>query len=140
MGIAKYEIEDPAHWFTQEQQDRLHEILVARTGNPNIARDAGRYATSSEGLGATKQYVLGLISPTRSISLIEKIHALISRGAEVSAKKIGKNQVEITAVPRPGVHEKPYQCENRGGFLESRGTIIHRQIRPNRSSFLRAQR
>ena len=44
-GIASYEIEDPAHWFTQEKQDRLHEILVSRTGNPNIARDAGRYAT-----------------------------------------------------------------------------------------------
>ena len=36
-GIARYEIEDPAHWFTQEKQDRLHDILVARTGNPNIA-------------------------------------------------------------------------------------------------------
>ena len=22
LGIANYEIEDPAHWFTQEQQDR----------------------------------------------------------------------------------------------------------------------
>jgi hypothetical protein len=36
-GIANYEIEDPAHWFTQDQQDRLHNILVNRTGNPNIA-------------------------------------------------------------------------------------------------------
>ena len=35
-GIASYEIEDPAHWFTQEQQDRLHDTLVNRTGNPNI--------------------------------------------------------------------------------------------------------
>ena len=39
-GIARYEIEDPAHWFTQENVDRLHDILVARTGNPNIAREA----------------------------------------------------------------------------------------------------
>ena len=47
LGIAKYEIEDPAHWFTQEQQDRLHDTLVECTGNQKIARDAGRYATSS---------------------------------------------------------------------------------------------
>ncbi|MBW2582252.1 MAG: hypothetical protein JRE36_01410, partial [Deltaproteobacteria bacterium] len=119
LGIAKYEIEDPAHWFTQDQQDRLHDVLVARTGNPNIAREAGRYATSSEGLGATKQYALGLMSPTAAYQLIEKIYVLMSRGADVSAKKIGTNQVEITAIPRPGVKEKSYQCENRTGQFES---------------------
>jgi PAS domain S-box-containing protein len=118
-GIAKYEIEDPAHWFTQEQQDGLHDILVARTGDPNIAREAGRYATSSEGLGATKQYALGLMSPTAAYLLIEKIYALMSRGADVRAKKIGANQVEITAIPRPGVKEMPYQCANRSGQFES---------------------
>ncbi|MGB5749292.1 MAG: ATP-binding protein [Desulfobacterales bacterium] len=118
-GIANYEIEDPAHWFTQEQQDRLHDILVSRTGNPNIAREAGRYATSSEGLGATKQYALGLMSPTAAYLLIEKIYVLMSRGADVKAKKIGANQVEISAIPRPGVNERPYQCENRSGQFES---------------------
>jgi len=118
-GIANYEIEDPAHWFTQEQQDRLHDILVARTGNPNIAREAGRYSTSTKGLGATKQYALGLMSPKTIYLLLEKIYALWSRGADVRAKKIGSNQVEITAVPKPGVNEKPYQCENRRGMFES---------------------
>ena len=118
-GIARYEIEDPAHWFSQEKADRLHDILVARTGNPNIAREAGRYAASSEGLGATKQYALGLMSPATIYLLIEKIHALMSRGADVSARKIGVNQVEITAVPKTGVNEKPYQCENRRGQFES---------------------
>jgi PAS domain S-box-containing protein len=118
-GIARYEIEDPAHWFSQEKVDRLHDILVARTGNPNIARDAGRHAASSEGLGATKQYALGLMSPATTYLLIEKIHALMSRGADVSARKIGVNQVEITTVPKTGVNEKPYQCENRRGQFES---------------------
>jgi PAS domain S-box-containing protein len=118
-GVASYEIEDPAHWFTQEQQDCLHETLVSRTGNPNVAREAGRFATSTEGLGATKQYILGLMSPTTIYLLIEKINALMSRGASVSAKKIGSHQVEITAKPQPGVNEKPYQCENRRGMMEA---------------------
>jgi len=26
-GIKNYEIEDPAHWLTQDQVDRLHEML-----------------------------------------------------------------------------------------------------------------
>jgi PAS domain S-box-containing protein len=119
VGIASYEIEDPAHWFTQEQQDRLQEILVARTGNPNIAREAGRFTTSSEGLGAAKQYALGLMSPRTLYLLIEKMYALMSRGADVKAKVIKSNQVEITAIPRPGVKEKPYQCQNRTGMFES---------------------
>ncbi|MGD9358705.1 MAG: PAS domain S-box protein [Desulfobacterales bacterium] len=118
-SIAKYEIDDPAHWFTQEQQDRLQDILVARTGNPNIAREAGRFSTSSEGLGAAKQYALGLMSPSTIYLLIEKMYALMSRGADVKAKKIRSNQVEITAVPRSGVKEKPYQCQNRTGTFES---------------------
>ena len=118
-SIANYEIDDPAHWFTQEQQDRLQDILVARTGNPNIAREAGRFSTSSEGLGAAKQYALGLMSPRTIYLLIEKMYALMSRGADVKAKTIRSNLVEITAVPRSGVKEKPYQCQNRTGTFES---------------------
>ena len=118
-GMARYELEDPAHWFTQEAQDRLHDVLVARTGNPNIAREAGRFSMSSEGLGPAKQIALGLMSPTSMYLLIEKVYALASRGADVSAKKIGSNQVEITAVPKPGVDEKLYQCQNRLGIFES---------------------
>ncbi len=118
-GIANYEIEDPAHWFTQEQQDRLHDTLVKVTGKHDIAREAGRFSTSSEGLGATKQYALGLMSPTAIYLLSQKMYALFSRAANVNAKKIGSNQVEVTAAPRPDVNEKPYQCENRSGYLES---------------------
>ena len=59
------------------------------------------------------------MSPTTIYLLIEKMYALMSRGADVSAKKIGPNQVEITAIPRPGVEEKPYQCQNRTGTFES---------------------
>ena len=118
-GINEWELEDPSHWFTQEQQDRLHDILVSNTGNTNIARDAGRYATSSEGLGATKQYILGLMNPTAIFMLIGQVYPLLSRAAEVRSKKIGSNSMEIVSVPKPGVDEKPYQCANRIGVFES---------------------
>jgi PAS domain S-box-containing protein len=117
--IASYEIEDPAHWFSQEQIDRFHSIVVARTGNPDISREAGRYSTSSEGLGATKQYILGLMNPTAIFLLIEKVYPLLSQGMEVRSKKTGPTSVEIVATPKPGVHEKPYQCANRIGVFES---------------------
>ena len=28
-GIAPYQIEDPAHWFTQEENDRLNAVIVS---------------------------------------------------------------------------------------------------------------
>ncbi|MHC4526075.1 MAG: GAF domain-containing protein, partial [Planctomycetota bacterium] len=117
--MTNYEIEDPAHWFNQEQSNRFFDSVVARTGNPDIAREAGRYITSSANLGATKQYVAGLISPTTAYFLMEKIYALFSRGAAISTRKIGSNQVEVTAIPKPGVVEEPYQCANRIGCFES---------------------
>jgi PAS domain S-box-containing protein len=59
------------------------------------------------------------MSPRTIYLLIEKMYALMSRGADVKAKTIRSNQVEITAVPRSGVKEKPYQCQNRTGTFES---------------------
>jgi len=118
-NMTRYEVNDPAHWFDQEQADRFNEILVRLTGNNNIARDAGRYAVSSEALGAAKQYTLGLIGPIQTYLLMEKLYPIMSKGASIKARKVSKNKVEIIARPRPGVEEKPYQCENRIGTFES---------------------
>jgi PAS domain S-box-containing protein len=118
IGVADYEVEDPSHWLTQHQMDRLYEILALRTGDPNIAREAGRYVASVEGLGAGKQYILGLMSPTAIYLLMEKLYPLMSRGADITAKKIGTDMVEIVSIPKPGFTEKPYQCSNRTGTFE----------------------
>jgi PAS domain S-box-containing protein len=118
-GITRYEVDDPAHWFTQEQIDLFNDIVVSRTGNPNISREAGRYSTSSEGLGATKQYILGLMNPNAIFLLVGKVYPLLSKAADVRSKKLGTNSVEIVAVPKSGVNEKPYQCANRIGIFES---------------------
>jgi PAS domain S-box-containing protein len=118
IGVADYEVEDPSHWLTQHQMDRLYEILALRTGDPNIAREAGRYVTSVEGLGAGKQYILGLMSPTAIYLLMEKLYPLMSRSADITAKKIGTDTVEIVSIPKPGFTEKPYQCSNRTGTFE----------------------
>ena len=116
--IENYEIEDPAHWFTQKQVDRFYDAMVELTGESDIARKAGRYVTSSNVMGATKQYVLGLMSPVAIYLLMEKLYPLMSRGATVKTKKIGPNTVEMISIPKPGVEEKLFQCENRCGFLE----------------------
>jgi PAS domain S-box-containing protein len=118
-GMTQYEVEDPVHWFTQDQADRFQEILVKKTGNPNISRDAGRFTTSHEGMGPVKQYTLGLMSITTIYLMVGKVYSTFSRGAIVKAKKLGANKVEIVSIPKAGINEKSYQCENRIGMIES---------------------
>jgi PAS domain S-box-containing protein len=118
-GIAAYQIEDPAHWLTQEEVDRFHAVIVAKTGEADISRHVGQFAASSRGLGAAKQYMLGLLTPTVVYQLMERHYVLLSRAASIVTKKLGPTRVEITATPKAGVEEKPYQCENRRGIFEA---------------------
>ncbi|MBW1804371.1 MAG: GAF domain-containing protein, partial [Deltaproteobacteria bacterium] len=128
MGATRFEVNDQAHWFNQEQIDRFHDMLVAKTGNPHISRDAGAYAVSSESFGRIKKYLLGFMSLSSVYLLIGKIYPLMSRGADVEAKKIGPNQVEIISSPKQGVNEKPFQCANRMGSLESAAKLFTRNF------------
>ncbi len=118
-GIEKYEVEDPAHWLTQDQVDRLHTIMVQKTGNPDIAREAGRYTVLSKKIGAVKEVTLGLMSPAMMYLAAGKLYRIMSRGANIETKAISSNQARLKATPNPGVKEKSYQCANRMGTLES---------------------
>ncbi len=118
-GIEKYEVEDPAHWLTQDQVDRLHAIMVRKTNNPDIARDAGRYTVLSKKIGAIKEVTLGLMNPAMMYLAAGKLYRIMSRGANIETKTISSNQVRLEATPNPGVQEKSYQCANRMGTLES---------------------
>ncbi len=117
--IASYEVDDQGHWFSQWQVDRFYEILSKKTKNPNMAREAGRYAVSSTALGAAKQYVLGLMSLVSVYLFMERLYPILSRGATVKAKKLESNKVELVSTPKPGISEKLYQCENRIGMFEA---------------------
>jgi PAS domain S-box-containing protein len=123
-GMTRYEVEDQAHWFTQQQADRFQKILVEKTGNAKIAREAGRYSTLQKGMGHGKQHLLGFMKPTSVYLLMARLYPLMSRAATIKVKKLGENKVEIIATPNPGVYEKPYQCENRIGVFESVGKLF----------------
>jgi two-component sensor histidine kinase/predicted hydrocarbon binding protein len=118
-GMTRYEVEDPGHWFTQKQVDRFHEKVVEKTGNPDIARSAGRYTASSERIGPIKQYSLGLITLSTVYQMVEKLYSVMSKGATAKAEIQGPYKVAITVTPNPGTKEKLYQCQNRIGTFES---------------------
>lgn len=126
-GMTAYEVADEGHWFTQEQINRFHEKLFQLTGNHQIAREAGRYASSPEASGVMRHYLLGLLGPAKAYDLIGKTSANFTRSSAFQSRKLASNRVEITVTPRPGIQEEAFQCENRAGFLEAVAMIFRQK-------------
>jgi class 3 adenylate cyclase len=118
-SIKTHELEDQGHWFSQRQIDRFHERLAQKTGDPNISRKVGRYAASSKAAGVVRQYALGFMTPAAAYWVLEKIGPHLTRASRLKTRRLGRNKIEVLAVPNPGVSEKPYQCDNRMGMLEA---------------------
>jgi len=117
--MKSYEIADEGHWFTQEQVNLFHKKLSQLTNNDNIAREAGRFAASTEAIGVMRKYVLGMISPSKVYELTSKTSEKFTKSATFESKKLADNKVEIRVTPREGIQEKPFQCESRIGFFEA---------------------
>ena len=118
-GIAGYELEDQGYWFSQRQVDRFRAVLDQKIADPNLSREVGRYAASSKASGAVRQYVLGFMSPPAAYWMAEKIAPTLSRAFTLKTRQLASDKMEVTVVPKSGVHEKPYQCDNRLGMLEA---------------------
>ncbi|MFH2115124.1 MAG: HD domain-containing phosphohydrolase [Spirochaetota bacterium] len=118
-GMEAYQVEDEDHWFSQGQVDRFYEVLVDATGNPHMAREAGRYAASPVAIGTMSKYVLGFIGPAKAFELVEKLAGKYTRSALYHSRRLDSTAIEITVTPVNGIREKPYQCENRIGYFEA---------------------
>ena len=118
-GMKAYEVADQSHWFTQDQVDRFYEKLVQLSGNVHISREAGRYAASPDAIGTIRQYILGMIGPANVFKIIDKATLNFTRSSSYESRMLSSNSVEIIVTPHEGVAEKPFQCENRIGFLEA---------------------
>jgi HD-GYP domain-containing protein (c-di-GMP phosphodiesterase class II) len=116
--MEPYQVEDEAHWFTQSQLNKFHKFLRERTGNKEIAREAGVYASSPGTLGMMRRYVLGLIGPQNAYELVGKYASKFTKSSVFESITAGQNKVEISVTPNNGVKEEPYQCENRLGFWD----------------------
>jgi PAS domain S-box-containing protein/putative nucleotidyltransferase with HDIG domain len=126
--IETYELDDEGHWLTQEQVDRFHTMLEKETNDPDISRKVGRFSATSRASGALGQYVMGFINPAMAYAVLEKISSHLSRSAVLKTKAIGADQIEAKVVLRPGVVEKPYQCLNRMGTMESLAMLFTNKL------------
>ena len=127
-GMKAYEIADQGHWLTQEQIDRFHAFVLQKTGNQNIAREAGQYAASPEALDVMRQYVLGMIGPAKVYQRIGKATSRFTKSCVFESTRISKNTIEITVRPRQGVKEKRFQCDNRMGYFEAIAKIFDTRL------------
>jgi PAS domain S-box-containing protein len=118
-SINPYEVADEGHWFTQRQVDCFADILMKRTQDPSVFREAGRYMAASKSVSALRQFLLAFITPVQAYSMLGKILSYLDRGVTFQANKISANKIEIIITPLDGVDDKPYQCENRKGSFEA---------------------
>lgn len=101
-GITRYEIEDDGHWFNQRQVDGFYEILIQKTGNTNIAREASRYIVFSKMSGILRQYAMGFTKPKNAYLLFEKVAPLLTKCSTFSVRKLNSHKVEIISTTTPG--------------------------------------
>jgi len=123
--MEPYQVSDEGHLFSQRQINRFMERLIEVTGNRNIGREAGRFASSPEALGAITRSVLGLIGPIKYFELLGNYANKITKSAQYESKKIGPNKVEVTVTPLPGTREKWFQCDNRMGYWDAVSSIFN---------------
>ncbi len=123
-GITRFEAQDPGVWLNQKQVDRFAQAAVESTGNPQIARETGRYIIACKSVQPVRQLTTGLLSMSTVYLLISKLSEVLSRGTEVHTRRLRSNRIEIISTPKPGFGEKAYQCENRSGCYESIGRLF----------------
>lgn len=125
-GIASYEIADRGHWLTQSQVNRFHEYMRRRTGNPDLAREVGRYISSPQSAISKilHQSMAGFLSPAMAYWAVEKIAMNQSRHTSIRSRNLKENKIELLATPNPGVKEEQFQCDNRIGMFEAIARIF----------------
>ncbi len=127
-GMEGYQVEDEAHWFTQEQADAFNERVVEATRNFGIAREAGRFGFSPDSIGFVKSYILGRISIGKAYEMVALISTKFVKSCTYESSRLGPNKAKIVVRPKPGVREKLYQCQNRIGYFEAFCTLFHHKF------------
>ncbi len=118
-GISSYQLEDGGHWFTQAEIERFYERVAIPIDGPTSAREAGRYSATSQAASIIRQYATSFLTPSVAYWMAEKLAAGLTRHITFKVNKVAVNKVEIVVIPRPGVEERSYQCENRIGTIEA---------------------
>ena len=124
VGIEPYEIADQGRWFTDEQINKFYKEVIEVTGNEQIAREAGRFCSHPDTLGAMRQFILSMLNPAKAFESGNTLSEFLTKSADLHAKTLSPNSVEIIVTPRDKIKEQPFLCQYRMGFFEAIVTIF----------------
>ena len=117
-GMEMYQVEDEDHWFTQEQADRFNERVVRSPGT-GTSPGSGKVWLFSRLDRFCESYILGHMSTGKAYEMVARISSKFVESDTYESTRLASNKVRVVVTPRPGVHEKPYQCQNRIGYFEA---------------------
>ncbi len=123
-NVHPHEVADPHFWFTQQKFDSFYKNIIQETGDPQIAREAGRFAAASEANGLVRQHILGFASPTNAFKNLEQTLANLTHSCAFECRQLGPSQVEIKVKTLSGIAENSGQCSFRKGLFEAIVTIF----------------
>ena len=127
-GIERAEVEDPGHWLNQDQINLFHAAMEQVINDPQIARDAGRFAQDSRTAGMLKRYALGFLTPMMAYRAVGKLVAQWTRATDIAIRPLSASSIALTVTARTGVQEKPFQCANRIGMFEALAKLFTGQF------------
>lgn len=110
---------DPGNWFTQSQVNRFYQLLLEKTGNKNIAREAGRFSVANRAGNIMRQSALSLLSPSNLYDILGQISKKYTKAIRVHSKKLSSSSHEIVTEWLDDVRPEKYQCDNMIGYLEA---------------------
>jgi len=122
-GLDPIEINDEGHFLTQERINGFHRCLDERIQDPEISYKVGLHALKMKSTGTVMQYGLQFITPATMYKAVDRVYPHWARGHASRTRIVGKNRARISVSVHQGLHEKPFQCENRRGIFEAIGKI-----------------
>jgi len=122
-GLDLIDINDEGYFLNQEQINEFHRCLDERLENPEISYKVGLHALKMKSTGTLMQYGLQFITPAAMYKAVDRVYPKWAQGHVSRTTIIGKNRARISVSVRQGLHEKPFQCENRRGVFEAIGNI-----------------
>jgi PAS domain S-box-containing protein len=122
-GLSRFDINDKGYFFSQAQVNRFHACLDERLADPQISYKVGQHALYAKSSGIMKQFGLQFVTPAKLYKALDHLYPKWSKGHVAKTLLTGKDQVEITVSQRPGVHEKPFQCQNRIGIFQAMANL-----------------
>jgi len=117
------DINEEGYFLSQEQINKFHRCLDERLNDPEISYKVGLHALKMKSTGTVMQYGLQFITPAAMYKAVDRIYPNWARGHVSRTRIAGKNRARISVSVRQGLHEKPFQCENRRGIFEAIGKI-----------------